>query len=193
MRVTIIPSDNIVAVDGKVFRVDCSSIDPDIHAVQWYGALGGEIEYKAPVDGGARLPNENISDFAPFQPVVNLWIIENNKPPPQPSQPPAFLVPPYLVASALGMAVTPATGDISSVGGMFNIGAAMYLDVGVYWMFFVQSQPDTNYFAIITGAAVDMTMTERGIDYFVIEAKDASGNHIDPPQLSVQVYRTAQT
>ena len=35
MRLTIIRSDNMVYVDGEPLTVDCSSLDPSIHAIQW--------------------------------------------------------------------------------------------------------------------------------------------------------------
>jgi hypothetical protein len=86
MRVTIISDDSLVLVDGVPFTVDCSALLPEIHAVQWDGAAG-EIEFKA-VDGHKR-PNEPIEDIAPFQPLIDLWTIERDKPPLSPSGPPA--------------------------------------------------------------------------------------------------------
>lgn len=182
MRLTIVPEDGLVSIDGKAFTVDCSSIDATIHAVQWYDDHG-VIEYKTQ-------PPALISVVSTFQTVIDLWIAANEAPPPPPPTPVEFLTPPALVASALGLIITPANADISSVGGVFNIAGAMYLDVGTYWLFFLVPQPDTNYFAIITGSAVDMTVTDRTSDYFVIEVKDAIGGApIDPPQLSVQIFR----
>ena len=45
-KVTIIPSDNHVYVDGAgtFMTVDCSSLPSDIHAIQWDGTKG-RIEY----------------------------------------------------------------------------------------------------------------------------------------------------
>ena len=37
-RVTIVPSDNIVIVDGVSAVVDCSHVPPFVHAIQWDGA-----------------------------------------------------------------------------------------------------------------------------------------------------------
>lgn len=64
--VTIIADDGVVGVDGVFRSVDLGGLDPDIHAVQWDGAVG-EIEYR---DGR---PPAAISDFASFQPFVDLW------------------------------------------------------------------------------------------------------------------------
>lgn len=106
--------------------------------------------------------------------------------------PPApFLAPPTVVAAALGMIVTPEAADISNpAGGLFNIAGAMYLDVGLYWMFFTDPQSDGNYYAIITGDA-PMAMVDHSTDYFSIEAKNAGGDPVDPAQLSVQILRIA--
>jgi hypothetical protein len=105
-----------------------------------------------------------------------------------PPAPPPFLVAPQIVAAALDMAVTPQNWDISNGSGMFNVVAAMYLDVGVYWMFFTEAQPDTNYFGIITGVS-GATITDRAVDYFAIEVKDGAGSPVDASKLSVQIYR----
>ena len=42
-RVTIVPADSLVIVDGRGLHVDCSGVAPDIHAIQWDGRAG-EIE-----------------------------------------------------------------------------------------------------------------------------------------------------
>lgn len=46
MRLTIVPDDNKVKIDGIVaFNVSMDGVNPLIHAVQWYGSHG-EIEWK---------------------------------------------------------------------------------------------------------------------------------------------------
>lgn len=82
--VTIVPSDGIVAIDGKAFVVDCSSVDSSIHAVQWNGTAG-EIEFVTV--NGQRAPNEVITDISPFQAVIDLWNAKNSAPPPPPPVP----------------------------------------------------------------------------------------------------------
>ena len=45
MRITILPKDGTVAVNGEGFEeIDMSKVPDDIHAVQWYDGRG-EIEY----------------------------------------------------------------------------------------------------------------------------------------------------
>lgn len=65
MRVTIIPLDSIVTIDGESFNdIDMSSIDESVHAVQWYGNHG-EVEIKDPVTNKMiqNIPIDNLSDF----------------------------------------------------------------------------------------------------------------------------------
>lgn len=75
MRVSIIPADGIVIVEGAAEKVDLSSMDQSIHAVQWFTDVG-EIEY---FRDEKRRGNEAIDDFSPFQQFVDLWMIEAKK------------------------------------------------------------------------------------------------------------------
>ena len=62
MKLTIIPSDNTVYIDGMALRVDCSSVADSgapgvaVHAVQWNGSTGW-IEYV----GDDRPPNRTMT------------------------------------------------------------------------------------------------------------------------------------
>ena len=42
-RVTIVPADSLVIVDGRGLHVDCSGLAQGVHAVQWDGQTG-EVE-----------------------------------------------------------------------------------------------------------------------------------------------------
>lgn len=71
MRLTIIPSDGFVSVDGEGYSgIDLSFMPADIHAVQWYDTEG-EIEYRD--SRGRATRNETIEDVAVFQPAVVAW------------------------------------------------------------------------------------------------------------------------
>jgi len=77
MRATIIRADNSVIIDGMQFQIGAVAMLPaDVHAVQWYGSRG-EIEYKflhcEHCGTGSKKPNEAISDFSPYQPLVDAW------------------------------------------------------------------------------------------------------------------------
>lgn len=72
MRVTIIPDDGSVCIDGMGFGgLDLSFMDASVHAVQWYGTHG-EIERKDPVTR-RMAANEVITSIDAFQPAIYLW------------------------------------------------------------------------------------------------------------------------
>ena len=66
MRVTIIADDGKVGVGGVFRAVDLSTLDPDIHAVQWDGVVG-HIEFKD------RRPEQRIADISAFQSCIDAW------------------------------------------------------------------------------------------------------------------------
>jgi hypothetical protein len=103
---------------------------------------------------------------------------------------PPVSTPPRMVAAAFNIMIE--NSDIPTVGGLFNIVGAIYLDVGLYMLMFVEPQPDLNYFAVITGDAPTKRVSETTTEYFMLEAKDTDGNGIDPASLSVQVMRIEQ-
>lgn len=75
MRATIIRDDNAVTVDGVRFEVGAVALlAADIHAIQWDG-VRGEIEYAyvtcAHCGVGSKKPNEAITDFSPYQPLLD--------------------------------------------------------------------------------------------------------------------------
>jgi hypothetical protein len=83
MRVVIIAEDNRVSVEGFSETVDLSTLDEDIHVVQWYGTVG-EVEFKHDYIANTKAPNVRITDFAPYQKYVDAWMVEAQKllPPP---------------------------------------------------------------------------------------------------------------
>jgi len=81
MRLTIIPGSNLVAIDDRHLNcIDCSAMDPTIHAVQWNGTKG-HVEYKTDYNGD-RLPNRTIEDLSEFQSLIDAFQAEAAKPPP---------------------------------------------------------------------------------------------------------------
>jgi hypothetical protein len=97
--------------------------------------------------------------------------------------------PPTLVAAALSLQIV--NGDFGVVDGVFNVVAAAYYGVGTYAIFFVNPQPDTNFYAVFSGGSAVMSVSEKSTDDFQLQARDASGNLIDPPPFGVEVYRIA--
>ena len=74
MRVTIIANDGKVGVDGVFRAVDLSTLDPNIHAVQWDGVVG-HIEFKD------RSPEQRIADISAFQSFIDAWTAAAPPPP----------------------------------------------------------------------------------------------------------------
>ena len=71
MKVTIVQNDNVVYVDGVAYPVDCSSLPTYFRAIQWNG-VSGEIEFDVDAKG-RQLPNLKITDFSPYQYLVEMW------------------------------------------------------------------------------------------------------------------------
>jgi hypothetical protein len=78
MRVTILPDDNSVSVDGEGYGgLDLSFMDADVHAVQWYDTHG-EVERKDPVTK-KMTGNEEITSLDQFQQAITAWQAEKDK------------------------------------------------------------------------------------------------------------------
>lgn len=83
MRIAIIAEDSRVSIEGQSERVDLSTLDEEVHAVQWYGTVG-EVEYKHDYIANTKKNNERIDDFTPYQKFVDAWMVEAKKPLPVP-------------------------------------------------------------------------------------------------------------
>jgi len=71
MRITIIPADGFVSVDGVGFvGLNLSFMSSNIHALQWYDT-DGEIERKD--SRGRVVSNETITDITPYQSAIDAW------------------------------------------------------------------------------------------------------------------------
>lgn len=72
MKLTIIKSDGMVAIDGQpYFDLDLSAIPDNVHAVQWSGEVG-EVEHKDPATG-KMTANEEITSLDQFQVAIDAW------------------------------------------------------------------------------------------------------------------------
>jgi hypothetical protein len=77
MRITVIPEDEVVSIDGEVYSgIDLSSLDSTIHAIQWYDT-DGEVEVKDA--RGRMVENREITSFDEFAFVIPLWEAEKLK------------------------------------------------------------------------------------------------------------------
>ena len=72
MKLTIIPEDMTVLIDGDRFGISCQElVDQGVHAVQWSGTIG-HIEFKDAADG-SKPANQVIEDIERFQPIIDAW------------------------------------------------------------------------------------------------------------------------
>lgn len=80
-HVNIVPSENVVRVEGQAETVDCALLlAQDIHAITWFGSFEfGEIQYLTDLATGTRKANERFENFAPYQSFADLWFIEAKK------------------------------------------------------------------------------------------------------------------
>jgi hypothetical protein len=80
MRLTVIPGDNTVIIDGQGAQVDCSDLPSYVRAIQWDGAKGW-IEHH-PDANGRQHANVEIVSVAPYLYLVERWrtkIVEQKK------------------------------------------------------------------------------------------------------------------
>ena len=71
MRVSIIPEDGVIYIDGRVVDgLDLSGIRKEIHAVQWYETVG-EVEIKD-IATNKNIKNVEITDLSEFQQYIDL-------------------------------------------------------------------------------------------------------------------------
>src|SRR3990167_17363 len=81
VRLTIIPGDSVVGIDGVFRSVSMTGIDPAIHAVQFDDDISvGEIEYRQ-----RSRSNERITDRLGFEQFVARWTAAVPPPPSPPT------------------------------------------------------------------------------------------------------------
>lgn len=66
MRLTIIPSDNIIIMDGRVLEFPFDA-PPDLHAIQWYDDNTGDVA----TDDGKQTRSATFEDIEPYVKLFN--------------------------------------------------------------------------------------------------------------------------
>jgi hypothetical protein len=83
-------------------------------------------------------------------------------------------------------------GDVSSVTISAALAGAFMFDVGEFWVFFLEEQPDANYMALAyDGGSVRAFVPddEKFTDHFVIRTDDFTGTPTNPPALNFEIKR----
>ena len=78
MRLTIVPSDGVVVVDGKAKNLDLSGHASlaGVHAVQWDDARGGghiEFDNRTAIQPDDFKANEAITDLEPYLNIIDAY------------------------------------------------------------------------------------------------------------------------
>lgn len=95
MRVTIIPEDKVVIVDGVAAILGTLEADENIHAIQWHGDYG-TIEYKV----GAAARFTDVSIIGPFV-TAHADDVAKVVAAPQPQEPTSFACSPWQMRKVL--------------------------------------------------------------------------------------------
>jgi hypothetical protein len=67
-RVTVMPKDNAIVVDGVHAEYDLSHLDPAIHVLQWWPEGWGQIEYTVE----SQRPTVTTTDWGLVEPYVHI-------------------------------------------------------------------------------------------------------------------------
>jgi hypothetical protein len=97
---------------------------------------------------------------------------------------------PYLFAAGT---ITFEDGEVTSIVGNWNwrISACFRADIGLYYVFFAEPLPDTDYMAKAWDGAKScfITRDEQFEDFFIITVKDLTGAPSDASSINVEVIR----
>lgn len=79
MQVSVIRADNRVVIDQIAFPVDCSQVNPLVHAVQWDDeAREGHIEF-AQLPGQPVIPNVRLVEFKDYEFLRAAWHLRRDE------------------------------------------------------------------------------------------------------------------
>jgi hypothetical protein len=87
-----------------------------------------------------------------------------------------------------------ADGDIASVNITAKLAGAFRFDVGQYWVFFTDEQPDTSYMALAYDSGsvrAFVAESDKATDHFIITTTDFSGTFADPAEINLEIKRVS--
>lgn len=142
----------------------------EITEVQYQEALAGILEGKVvSVDGG-------FSVAFPEEP-------EEPEPEPEEDRP---LTPQIITVAALQVNVV--DGVIGGIETAVGMSLAFAIDVGVYWVFFTDPQPDMSYIWNVGSSSGTVNVASRDLTMMELRAYEG-GAPADPSEISIQVFR----
>ena len=82
MKVTIIPKDGVMLVDGIPASVSMEGLPANVHAVQWQDGIG-HVEHT--LVNGEHLPHTTVNDLMPYQFMLDRYSVAVAQPVPTPA------------------------------------------------------------------------------------------------------------
>lgn len=79
-------------------------------------------------------------------------------------------------------------GNVSAIVPSTKLAGGFRLDTGIYWVFFAEPQPATDYQVLCFNHASRVYVSERYEDFFVITA-ESDGAPTDPGNICIQITR----
>jgi hypothetical protein len=107
-----------------------------------------------------------------------------------PVEPEPQLSSPILYAAAQ---VSVQDGEISGIGINSRFGGAFWGDVGKYYVFFAETQPDTDYIVMASAPALNAYVldADKTEDMFAITVTDGAGQSADAETVNIQILRAS--
>ena len=83
--------------------------------------------------------------------------------------------------------------EITGIGINSRFGGAFWGEVGKYYVFFAETQPDTNYIVMTSSPIFNSYVldAEKTEDMFVITVTDAAGQPADAETVNIQILRAS--
>lgn len=98
-----------------------------------------------------------------------------------------------LAPTLVGLAqLTVVNGEVSALPLTSQFTAAMQMGVGEFWVFFRETQPDSDYLVLVypTSSAIGQVIPSNKFeDFFIINVTDFNGNPADVDRLAFEVKR----
>lgn len=106
------------------------------------------------------------------------------EPDPEPDSGPPVRIPQISAVASLKIA----DGMINGIETAVGLSLAIAIDVGVYWVFFTEPQPDTSYIWNVGASSGTINVSMRDETMMQLTALDG-GVPADPSEVSIQVFR----
>lgn len=111
----------------------------------------------------------------------------NTIPPYEPPPPPAEPPPSPILCCLANLKIE--NGEISGIETAAGLQMALWVGPGVYWVFFAEPAPDTNYIADASASAPTACVSARETEYIEVTVTGADGVTFDPAEVSIKIYR----